>query len=167
MPDDAALSALAERVGDLLKSHGHYAAVAESCTGGWLAKCLTDVAGSSGWFERGFVSYSNESKQELLGVTEATLKTHGAVSAETVGEMAQGVLSHSRAQAAVAVSGIAGPSGGTADKPVGTVWFAWRRSDGAAACRCEVFHGDREAVRRQAVAVALAGLAELYGSRPT
>ncbi len=121
---------LAAQVGVLLKSHGMMLATAESCTGGGVAQAITEVAGSSAWFERGFVTYSNLSKQQMLGVRESTLKQHGAVSEMTVREMVAGALQHSSAQVALAVSGIAGPDGGTAEKPVGTVWFAWGLKDG-------------------------------------
>ena len=130
-------------------------ATAESCTGGWLAKVCTDRAGSSGWFERGFVTYSNAAKQELLGVDAETLSRHGAVSRETVLEMVAGALSRSHAHWALAISGIAGPGGGSAEKPVGTVWFAWGGPDGWQLAREVRFEGDRDAVRRQAVATAL------------
>lgn len=133
---------------------------AESCTGGWVAKVCTDMPGSSSWFERGFVTYTNESKQEMLGVSAETLKAHGAVSEETVGEMALGALAHSRAHISVAISGIAGPGGATPEKPLGTVCFAWAIQDVATSTeRCR-FDGDREAVRAQAVLHALQGLIE-------
>ncbi|WP_260294772.1 nicotinamide-nucleotide amidase [Sedimenticola hydrogenitrophicus] len=132
-------------------------AAAESCTGGWIAKVLTDIAGSSDWFERGFVTYSNPAKQEMLGVRAETLAAHGAVSEPVVREMAAGALAHSRAELALSVSGIAGPGGSTPEKPVGTVWFAWQRRGEAAVAVCHHFSGDREAVRRQAVVVALQG----------
>lgn len=164
-PDDAVLYGLAERVGALLKRHGDYLTMAESCTGGWLAKSVTDVAGSSDWFAQGFVTYSNAAKHELLGVLAQTLQEHGAVSAETVREMAAGALCRSPAQIAVAVSGIAGPGGGSSDKPVGTVWFAWQRRGGVPVAQCEHFAGDRDAVRRQAVAMALAGIIGMYTAR--
>lgn len=138
-------------------ARGWSVACAESCTGGGIAAALTDVAGSSAWFDRGFVTYSNAAKQDMLGVALATLKQHGAVSRATVVEMAQGALTHSAAQLAVAVSGIAGPGGGTPDKPVGTVWLAWATQDAAAAV-CEHFAGDRLAVRAAAVDAALLGL---------
>lgn len=125
--------------------------VAESCTGGWVAKVCTDRAGSSAWFDRGFVSYSNEAKQELLGVSQTTLARQGAVSRETVIEMASGAMARSRAQWAVAISGIAGPGGGTTAKPVGTVWFAWTGTDGWQHACEERFAGDRDAVRSCAV----------------
>lgn len=131
---------------------------AESCTGGWIAKTVTDVAGCSDWFDCGLAAYSYEAKQALLGVRPETLMEHGAVSRETVLEMVSGALVHSGASVAVAVTGIAGPSGGTEDKPVGTVWIGWKRRGGYP--RAEVFHfdGDRDAVRRQTVAAAINGL---------
>ena len=159
--DDAELDALAGRLGERLLAAGLMAATAESCTGGWIAKTVTDIAGSSAWFDRGFVTYSNEAKQDLLGVRAETLAAHGAVSEATVREMVAGALGRSRARIAVAVSGIAGPGGGTPDKPVGTVWLAWGRRDApvrAEQCR---FAGDRAAVRRQAVIRAIQGLDEL------
>jgi nicotinamide-nucleotide amidase len=164
LPDDAALYCLAEWLGQALLAQGHSLAVAESCTGGWLAKCMTDVAGSSAWFDRGFVTYSNAAKQEMLGVKLETLHAHGAVSAATVAEMTAGTLERSQAQIAAAISGIAGPGGAVPGKPVGTVWFAWQQRGGSAVCRCEHLAGDREAVRRQAVTVALQGLLACYGN---
>jgi len=128
---------------------------AESCTGGWLAKACTDLAGSSGWFDRGFVTYSNAAKQDLLGVSPTTLARHGAVSRATVLEMVAGALARSQAQWAVAISGIAGPGGGSAEKPVGTVWFAWAGPDEWRLASTIRFQGDRDAVRQQAVATAL------------
>jgi len=136
---------------------------AESCTGGWVAKACTDLAGSSAWFDRGFVTYSNESKQELLGVSAQTLALHGAVSEQTVREMVAGALASSRAQWALAISGIAGPGGGSAGKPVGTVWVAWGGPGGWLLARDYRFAGDRDAVRRQAVETALRILAERVG----
>jgi nicotinamide-nucleotide amidase len=142
---------------DLLQHRGWWLACAESCTGGGIAAALTDVAGSSAWFDRGFVSYSNQAKQEMLGVSPETLLRHGAVSRETVMEMARGALDRSRAQLSVAVSGIAGPGGGTRDKPVGTVWIAWATANDVAAVHRH-FPGDRAAVRAATVDVALFGL---------
>ena len=130
---------------------------AESCTGGWVAQAVTAVAGSSGWFERGFVTYSNAAKRELLGVKKATLDKHGAVSEETAREMARGALARSRAGVAVAVTGVAGPSGGTAAKPVGMVCFAWARGRRVVA-ETRRFRGGREAVRRHSVCYALEGV---------
>ena len=142
-----------------LQQRGWRLACAESCTGGGIAAALTDVAGSSAWFDRGFVTYSNQAKQEMLGVSPETLLRHGAVSRETVMEMARGALERSRAQLTVAVSGIAGPGGGTRDKPVGTVWLAWA-SDGDVAAVHRHFSGDRAAVRAASIDVALRGLLE-------
>lgn len=152
------LQVLAVGVGRALSAGLRKLAIAESCTGGWIAQCVTSVPGSSGWFERGFVTYSNEAKQELLGVPPDVIARHGAVSAETVAAMAGGALAHSRADCAVAVSGVAGPDGGTPDKPVGTVWLAWQLAGRAPVMRRFQFGGGREAVRRQAVAAALTGL---------
>jgi len=158
------LEELAGRVGKLLLEQGRMLVTAESCTGGWVAKCITDIAGSSAWFDRGFVTYSNRAKQDMLDVAAATLEVHGAVSADTVSEMVRGALAHSRADVAVAVSGIAGPGGGAPDKPVGTVWFAWLVPGGAPRVDRRQFDGDREEVRRQAVARALEGLVDVLGA---
>jgi len=155
---DEGLYRLAERLGAALKARGQTLAVAESCTGGWVCQCVTEVAGSSAWFDRGFVTYSNEAKQASLGVSASLLAAHGAVSEAVVLAMAQGALRASRADCGVAVSGIAGPGGAVPGKPVGTVWFAWCMRDGACLTRHECFAGDRQAVRRQAVAFALEGL---------
>src|SRR5580698_1527487 len=155
--DDASLMRLAAEVGRRLKSAGLMVAVAESCTGGWIAKALTDVAGSSAWFERGFITYSNEAKAAMLGVRQPTLAAHGAVSEEVVREMAAGAANWSQARVAVAVSGIAGPDGGTAEKPVGTVWIAWRWADGRMEAKHYLFKGDRGSVRFQASLTALEG----------
>lgn len=155
------LNELAQRLAAELMRNGRMLAVAESCTGGWLAKCLTDIAGSSAWFERGFVTYSNAAKREMLGVSAGTLAEHGAVSEAVVREMAQGVLAHSRADVAVAISGIAGPGGGTPDKPVGTVCFAWAARAGFEEVVTRRFDGDRDAVRRHAVRYALERLLDL------
>jgi nicotinamide-nucleotide amidase len=159
-----ALETLAGRVGSLLLQQQRMLATAESCTGGWVAKCLTDIAGSSAWFERGFVTYSNRAKQTMLAVAAETLDTHGAVSEATVREMARGALAHSAAHVAVAVSGIAGPSGGSPDKPLGTVCFAWLVAGGEPHVETRHFHGDREAVRRQSVVRALEGLVDVLGA---
>lgn len=142
-----------------LQRRGWWLACAESCTGGGIAAALTDIAGSSNWFERGFVTYSNAAKVEMLGVSTRTLERYGAVSCETVTEMAQGALEFSRAQLSVAVSGIAGPGGGSPGRPVGTVWLAWA-ADGVVETRRERFTGDRLAVRAATVDAALAGLLE-------
>lgn len=140
-------------------------AAAESCTGGWVAQALTAVAGSSAWFERGFVTYSNAAKEEMLGVRRETLERHGAVSEETAREMALGALARSHASVALAITGIAGPSGGTAQKPVGTVCFAWAGAKLQACAETRHFAGDREAVRRQSVEHSLKRLLELLDGR--
>lgn len=159
------MNILAAQVGGLLKAHGLKLAAAESCTGGGVAHAITDMAGSSAWFERGFIAYSNESKREMLGVSLDTLTHHGAVSEAVVREMAAGALQHSGAQVALAVSGIAGPDGGTADKPVGTVWFAWSIKHGATHARLHHLNGNRAEVRAQSVHIALQGVIELLGQR--
>ena len=158
IPDDDELRRIATATGERLRAAHHMLVTAESCTGGWIAKVVTDVAGSSGWFDCGMAVYSYEAKQALLGVRPQTLEQHGAVSRETAIEMVSGALVHSGASIAVAVTGIAGPGGGTEDKPVGTVWIAWKRRGGYP--RAELFHfeGDRDAVRRQTVVSALLGL---------
>lgn len=157
-PSDTELLELARRVGECLQREHLSLATAESCTGGWIAKMVTDVPGCSAWFECGIAAYSYEAKQALLGVRPDTLLKHGAVSEETVLEMVSGALIHAGATVSVAVTGIAGPGGGTEDKPVGTVWLAWKRRGGYP--RAELFHfiGDREQIRRQTVAVALRGI---------
>ncbi len=162
---DAALYRLAEELGEALKARGLMLATAESCTGGWVAEAVTMVPGSSDWFERGFVTYTYVSKREMLGVEGEVLGRHGAVSEEVVRQMVSGALERSHAQVAVALSGVAGPGGGTPDKPVGTVCFAWGLKGGA--CRVETtrFLGDREAVRRQAVEHALKGVLAQLPSR--
>lgn len=152
---DSELMQLSEQVGQALKARGATVTTAESCTGGWVAKTLTDIAGSSAWFERGFVTYSNEAKSQMIGVSGATLLDHGAVSEPVVVEMAIGALRAARADYAISVSGIAGPDGGSAEKPVGTVWFGVASASGQGVTQRECFAGDREAVRRQATAYAL------------
>lgn len=159
--DDDTLYTLAEDLGRVLLQRGWRLVTAESCTGGWIAECVTAIAGSSGWFDRGYVTYSNAAKTGMLGVAPGLIETHGAVSPAVVRAMAAGALKHSQAQVAVAVSGIAGPSGGTPEKPVGTVWFAWQQQGAEATARCTWLAGERRAVRRQAVEVALRGLLEL------
>ena len=159
------MDVLAAQVGGLLKSHGLTLATAESCTGGGVAHAITDVAGSSAWFERGFITYSNLAKQQMLGVSEAMLIQHGAVSEAVVREMVAGALANSAAQLALAVSGIAGPEGGTPDKPVGTVWFAWGIKHGATHAQRHQIDGNRAAVRAQAVRIALQGALDLLGRR--
>ena len=160
-PTDPELQALASRVADRMLEAGRQLVTAESCTGGWVAKSCTDLPGSSRWFRGGAIAYSNALKRDLLGVSEATLEGAGAVSEAAVREMAVGALARLGGDVAVAVSGIAGPDGGTADKPTGTVWFAWAVRDAGrvdVATVLERFDGDRESVRRRAVAAALAGL---------
>jgi nicotinamide-nucleotide amidase len=151
------METFAQKVGERLKAARAKLVTAESCTGGWAAQVVTSVAGSSAWFERGFVTYSNEAKHELLGVQENTLHAHGAVSEETAREMAQGALSRSRGTLALAVTGVAGPGGGSPGKPVGTVCFAWA-SAGRVRSQTRQFSGDRESVRRQSVLHALEGV---------
>ena len=158
---DSQLYELAVRVGAELKARGLALATAESCTGGWIGAALTAVPGSSAWYERGFVTYTNVAKREMLGVAADTLEKFGAVSLQTVKAMVAGALAHSHAQVAVAVSGVAGPSGGTPAKPVGTVCIAWGMRGGEPVAETRHFDGDREAVRREAVACALAGVLAL------
>jgi len=155
------LTALATLVGAKLKAQGVMLATAESCTGGWVAQAVTAISGSSDWFERGFVTYSDAAKQEMLGVSAHTLAEHGAVSEPTAREMAAGALLHSRAQVALAITGVAGPSGGSPEKPVGMVCFGWAVKEGALNAETWQFKGDRESVRRQSVIVALQGVLEL------
>lgn len=161
VPSDEALHARAQTLADLLTQRREMLVAAESCTGGWIAKALTDLPGSSAWFECGVVAYSYEAKEALLGVNPHTLEEHGAVSQETVIEMVSGALARFGATVAVAVTGIAGPSGGTPGKPVGMVWIAWKRRGGYAHAEVFQFDGDREAVRRQTVARALEGVQEI------
>lgn len=161
LPNDAELGVLAQQLADVLVAKRLLVSTAESCTGGWIAKTLTDIAGSSAWFDCGMVAYSYEAKQAMLGVRPQTLEKEGAVSRETVIEMVSGALVHSAASMAVAVTGIAGPGGGTSDKPVGTVWIGWKRRGGYPAAQVFHFAGDREAVRRQTIAAALRGLMPL------
>jgi nicotinamide-nucleotide amidase len=145
----------------LLRRRGYRLVVAESCTGGWLAKTLTDLAGSSEWFDRGYVTYSNEAKQAMLGVSSTTLQRHGAVSESCVLEMTKGALADSATEVSVAISGIAGPGGGSREKPVGTVFFAWQIKGGQGVARRKCFEGDRNQVRWHAVVYALQELERL------
>ena len=162
------LDPLAARLGTLLLARGLRLTTAESCTGGGIAKVVTDIAGSSAWFDRGFVTYSNAAKADMLGVRTETLATQGAVSEPVVLEMVAGALGHRQTQVAVAVSGIAGPDGGSEDKPVGTVWFAWSVPGTPPWTRRLQFAGNRAEIRHQAVRVALEGLLErLAGPGPT
>lgn len=158
---EIAIKTCITQVAELLIAKDQMLAVAESCTGGWLAKVCTDLAGSSAWFERGFVTYSNEAKQDMLAVLNKTIETHGAVSQQTVEEMAAGVLTHSRADWAIAISGVAGPDGGSDINPVGSVWFAWMKKDQIPITIKKLFSGDREQVRQQSVEFALEELAKL------
>jgi len=158
MPDDAVLSRLAEQVVEQLGKKSLMLVTAESCTGGWVSKSITDIVGSSAVLDRGFVTYSNQAKQDLLGVSPETLNAFGAVSEETARSMVLGALEHSRADEALAITGIAGPGGGTDTKPVGTVFIAWGGQLADLQVQRAQFSGDREAVRRQAVECALLGL---------
>ena len=151
---------LAKQVGKALKTRGMLLTTAESCTGGGIAQAVTRVSGSSAWFDRGFITYSNISKEEMLGVSPDTLEEHGAVSEATVREMADGALQFSGAQVALAVSGIAGPTGGTPQKPVGMVWFAWA-SGRTVKTACHHLSGDRDAIRVKATRIALQGVLDL------
>jgi nicotinamide-nucleotide amidase len=151
------VATLVEVLATALKARGLVLATAESCTGGLIAGACTEISGSSDWFERGFVSYSNAAKTELLGVPAALIEAHGAVSEPVARAMASGALEHSRAQVAVSVTGVAGPTGGSAEKPVGTVWFGWATLAGVWS-ECQRFDGDRSAVRAATVQHALAGL---------
>ena len=160
VPTDAELLVLADEVATEVEQRKLMLVTAESCSGGWIAKTLTDLPGSSAWFDAGVVTYSYEAKEALLGVNPRTLELAGAVSEETVLEMVSGALARFGAGVAVAVTGIAGPSGGTPGKPVGTVWIGWKRRGGYGHARLFHFPGDREAVRRQTVAAALIGLSK-------
>ncbi len=159
------LYVLAENCGRELDRRGLVLVTAESCTGGWIGEAVTMIPGSSAWYDRGFITYTNAAKQQMLGVKAATLRRHGAVSEETVREMAAGALAASGAQVAVSVSGVAGPAGGTADKPVGTVCICWARAGGEVRAETRRFAGDREAVRRQSVIRALQGVLEMVGGK--
>ncbi len=156
---------LSRTIGERLKSAGAVLVTAESCTGGWVAQALTSIAGSSEWFERGFVTYSDDAKRELLGVRAQTLSQHGAVSEETAREMARGALERSRGTLALAVTGIAGPGGGSAAKPVGTVCFAWAGKGGTVRSETCHFSGERESVRRQSVVHVLQGVLKALDAR--
>ena len=158
--DQRRLEALAGRLGAMLGNQQLKLVTAESCTGGWVAQSLTAIAGSSAWFDRGFVTYSNEAKQEMLGVPPDMLAEHGAVSQPVAVAMAEGALRNSRADWAVAITGIAGPTGGSPQKPVGTVCFAWGCRDGRIVTSTRHFPGSREDVRAQSVEHALSGLIE-------
>ena len=163
--EDSALAALAAAVADVLGRQQRHLATAESCTGGWVAQVVTHTAGSSDWFDRGFITYSNDAKRLQLGVSTATLADCGAVSQETAEAMALGALKQSRGDISLAITGIAGPTGGSPGKPVGTVCFAWCQRDQAAQSSTCHFDGDREAVRRLSVVYALEQLLEKMGAR--
>jgi len=160
------ITALAGQVGEVCRLRGRMLALAESCTGGGVGEAITRIPGSSAWLDRGFITYSNAAKEEQLGVKVETLLTHGAVSEATAREMVLGALRWSRADTAAAVTGIAGPDGGSRDKPVGLVWFAWCVRGGAARVESRQLAGDREAVRRQAVEIALKGLLNALEKTP-
>lgn len=164
-PPRATLHRLAEQVGAALRSSELMLTTAESCTGGWISETVTAVPGSSGWFERGFVTYTYISKREMLGVSEVALERHGAVSEQVAREMADGAIARSHAQVAVAVTGVAGPGGGTPGKPVGMVCFAWAVKQGATRVETRRFSGNREAVRRHSVEHALRGVLAMLGGR--
>jgi nicotinamide-nucleotide amidase len=157
--------ALAEELGRLLRERRFRVATAESCTGGLVAAAITSVPGSSQWFERGFVTYSNEAKAELLGVSRETIAANGAVSEAVAREMAEGAVAHSHAQCALSVTGIAGPDGGTADKPVGLVCFGWAFPAEPPVTATKRFDGDRQGVREAAVRAALEGLVGILDAR--
>lgn len=161
IPSDAALHGKARQTAKALHERGGILAAAESCTGGWIAKLCTDIPGSSDWFEASAVTYGNRAKQSLLGVTSTTLQRHGAVSRECALEMVAGALACFGASVAVAVTGIAGPAGGSPEKPVGTVWIAWQRRGGTAHAELFHFQGGRDAVRRWTVAAALEGVRKI------
>jgi nicotinamide-nucleotide amidase len=156
--EDTELLQLAAELGERLRASGLMLVTAESCTGGWVAQAITAIAGSSQWFERGYVTYSNAAKQELLGVQDQTLARHGAVSAETAAEMVRGALARSHARMGVSITGIAGPGGGTPEKPVGLVWLGFGNSDGRIETERLQLTGSRASIRRSAVVAALRGL---------
>jgi len=163
---DRQLYELAERTGRALEERGLMLATAESCTGGWIAEAITMIPGSSAWFDRGFVTYTNVSKREMLGVRGETLDQHGAVSEPVVLEMVAGALQASRAEVAMSVSGVAGPSGGTPGKPVGTVCFGWALKGSSPRSETRFFPGEREAVRRQSVIHGLEVVLEMLAAVP-
>lgn len=161
----ASLHAVLHRLADQLQQRGWMLATAESCTGGLIAAACTELAGSSTWFDRGFVTYSNAAKTEMLGVPETLIATHGAVSAQVAQAMSTGALAHSRAQVALSVTGIAGPSGGSPDKPVGTVWFGWAIGDQVQTA-CIRWPGNRQTVREHTMLHALQHLSQLIAATP-
>ena len=153
---------LATQVGVALRTRNRMLAIAESCTGGWISKAITDISGSSRWFDRGFVTYSNIAKGDMLRVSAATIARHGVVSAEAVAEMTMGVLEHSCADVTLAVSGIAGPDGGSSDKPVGTICLAWALREGPIRTERRHFPGNRDEIRSASVAAALQGVLDAF-----
>lgn len=155
---DTQVNSLLTRVSDLLTARKWRMATAESCTGGWIAKCCTDVAGSSDWFDRGYITYSNRAKEQMLGVSHDDLLEYGAVSEEIAWQMATGARQHSQAEVVVSVTGIAGPGGGMPGKPVGLVHFGWSIGDQPVVCDSKVFEGERKSVRQQTVLYALRGI---------
>lgn len=163
---DGDLVRLSEELGQVCLASGLVVATAESCTGGWVAQVITHTAGSSAWFERGFVTYANAAKADMLGVRLITIENFGAVSLETAGEMAAGALENSNAMISLAITGIAGPTGGSPEKPVGTVCFGWCVKNQVPSCERRLFDGDREAIRRQSVIHALSGLIERARNMP-
>jgi nicotinamide-nucleotide amidase len=163
IPTDEQLRHLAGELGDRLRQAKSMLACAESCTGGFVSKVITDIPGSSEWYDRGFVTYSNQAKQELLGVPAETIAEHGAVSEPTARAMAAGAIRHSQAQITLAITGIAGPGGARLDKPVGMVCFGWASRDGRLESETQQISGDRDAVRRQAVLHALQGVLKRLG----
>ena len=160
---DPLLATLSQQLGQALIERGLMLATAESCTGGWVAEVVTDTAGSSGWFDRGFVTYSNQAKADMLGVRTDTLATFGAVSEEIAREMAAGAIANSNADWSISITGIAGPGGGSSVKPVGTVCFGWCRRGGTPGSETMLFEGERRGIRQQAVMHALEGLLQRLG----
>jgi nicotinamide-nucleotide amidase len=158
------IDALSHALGEACKARGVAVATAESCTGGGVGEAITRTPGSSAWFDRGFITYTNEAKVDMLGVRQETLGSHGAVSEAVAREMAVGALHQSRAEAAVAVTGVAGPDGGTPRKPVGLVWLAWAHLDGRTSAKFELLGGDRAAIRARAIELALEGLTALVST---
>ena len=161
MVSNDCIYSLSTEVGELLKRQGLRLALAESCTGGWITKCITDVPGSSDWFDRAFITYSNDAKCEMLDIPASLIDHYGAVSEAVVRAMVEGAIRTSSADVAISVSGIAGPGGGSKEKPVGSVWFGWHKTGEDTVARLMKFDGDRDAVRRSAVEHALSGLINL------
>jgi len=163
---DSQLEQLVRQIAELLVRHGLYLTTAESCTGGGVAQALTSMPGSSNWFERGFVTYSNRSKEEMLGVPDELLQQYGAVSEQTVRVMAEGALRHSHSQISLAVTGIAGPGGAVLEKPVGTIWLAWAALGRETCCQLEHFPGNREQICTQAIMASLQGVLDVLDGWP-